>query len=156
MRAVRVAATGGPENLELTEVAEPEPGPGEALIRVSHAGVNFIDVYHRTGLYERDLPFTLGVEGAGVVESVSPDVTGVEVGDRVAWAMGPGACAELAVVPAWKLVPIPDGVATAVGAAAMLQGMTAHYLVNSTVRLGPDDVVLVHAAAGGVGLLLVQ
>ena len=156
MRAVRVAETGGAEVLRLEHVPTPEPGPGEARVRVEYAGVNFIDVYHRTGLYPKDLPFTPGVEGAGVVDAVGPDAKHVEVGQRVAWAMSPGAYAEAAIVPAWRLVAIPDGVATEIGAALMLQGMTAHYLARSTYPLGPDDVALVHAAAGGVGLLLVQ
>lgn len=156
MRAIRVRRTGGPEVLELEDAPVPEPGPGEARVRVEHAGVNFIDVYHRTGLYARDLPFTPGVEGAGVVEAVGPDVSHVAAGDRVAWAMSPGAYAEAAVVPAWKLARVPDAVGLDVAAALMLQGMTAHYLVTSTYALGPEDVAVVHAAAGGVGLLLVQ
>lgn len=156
MRAIQVAEPGGPECLVLRDVADPEPGPGEARIQVSHAGVNFIDVYHRTGLYPKELPFIVGVEGAGVVDALGPDVDAVSPGDRVAWAMGPGSYAELAVVPAWKLVRLPEDVGTETGAALMLQGMTAHYLVNSTVELGPEDVALVHAASGGVGLLLVQ
>lgn len=156
MRAIRVAATGGPEVLRIADVPDPEPGPGEALVRVERAGVNFIDIYYRTGLYPRDLPFTPGQEGAGVVEAVGDQVDGVDVGDRVAWAMSPGSYAERAVVPAWKLVRLPATVSFDLGAALMLQGMTAHYLVRSTYPLGADDVALVHAAAGGVGLLLVQ
>jgi NADPH2:quinone reductase len=156
MRAIRVRETGGPEVLRLETMDAPEPGPGEARVRVEFAGVNFIDVYHRTGLYPKARPFTPGVEGAGVVEAVGPEVEHVGVGDRVAWAMSPGAYAEHAVVPAWRLVRIPDGVAPEVAAALMLQGMTAHYLVTSTYALGPEDVAVVHAAAGGVGLLLVQ
>ena len=156
MRAIRVAETGGPEALRLEEIPVPDPGPGEARVRVEYAGVNFIDVYHRTGLYPKDLPFTPGVEGAGVVEAVGRDVDHLEVGQRVAWAMAPGAYAEAVVVPGWRLVEIPDGIGTDVAAALMLQGMTAHYLVRSAYRLGPDDVALIHAAAGGVGLLLVQ
>lgn len=156
MRAIRVRETGGPEVLRLETLDAPEPGPGEARVRVAFAGVNFIDVYHRTGLYPKERPFTPGVEGAGVVEAVGPDVEHVGPGDRVAWAMSPGSYAEAAVVPAWRLVRVPDGVATEVAAALMLQGMTAHYLVTSTYELGPDDVAVVHAAAGGVGLLLVQ
>ncbi|HUG41289.1 MAG TPA: quinone oxidoreductase [Longimicrobiales bacterium] len=156
MRAVRVTATGGPEVLRLTEAADPAPGPGEALIRVERAGVNFIDVYHRTGLYRKELPFTPGVEGAGVVEAVGAGVERVAAGDRVAWAMSPGSYAELAAVPAWRLVRLPAEVGFDVGAALMVQGMTAHYLVRSTRPLEAGDVAVVHAAAGGVGLLLVQ
>jgi NADPH:quinone reductase len=156
MRAVRVAATGGPDALVVRDVPEPEPGPGEARVRIEVAGVNFIDVYHRTGLYSKPLPYTPGVEGAGVVDAVGPDVADVREGERVAWALHPGAYAEAVIVPAWRLVPIPAALSTEVGAALMVQGMTAHYLVRSTYPLGPDDVAVVHAAAGGVGLLLVQ
>ncbi|HZN10744.1 MAG TPA: quinone oxidoreductase, partial [Blastocatellia bacterium] len=119
-------------------------------------GVNFIDVYHRTGLYPLPLPFTPGMEGAGVVEAVGPDVTEVAAGDRVAYAMTPGAYAEYAVVPAWRLVKVPAGVGLEQAAAAMLQGMTAHYLTTSTYPLKAGETALVHAAAGGVGLLLIQ
>ncbi len=156
MRAIRIHETGGPERLVVDDVPVPEPGPGEALVRVELAGVNFVDTYHRTGLYGKELPFTVGVEGAGVVEAVGDDVDSVAPGDRVAWAMTPGSYADAALVPAWRLVPVPDEVAAETAAALMVQGMTAHYLVRSTVELGPADVALVHAAAGGVGLLLVQ
>lgn len=156
MRAVRVHETGGPDVLRLEEAAVPEPGAGEAAVRVEYAGVNFVDTYHRTGLYRKPLPFVPGVEGAGVVEAVGPEAGHVSVGDRVAWAMHPGSYAEVAVVPAWRLMRIPDGLGTDVAAAVMVQGMTAHYLAHSTYALGPDDVAVVHAAAGGVGLLLVQ
>jgi NADPH2:quinone reductase len=156
MRAIRVRAPGGPAVLELVELALPEPGPGEARVRLEAIGVNFIDVYHRSGLYPQPLPFTPGSEGAGVVTALAPDVTEVAVGQRVAWAMQLGSYAEEAVVPAWKLVPLPAGVPATTGAAAMLQGMTAHYLTRSTFALGPGHTALVHAAAGGVGLLLVQ
>ncbi len=156
MRAVRVSATGGPEVLEPADVPTPDPGAGEARVRVELAGVNFIDTYHRTGLYPRELPFTPGVEGAGVVDAVGAGVEHVAPGDRVAWCMHPGSYQEAAVVPAWKLVRVPDDVELEIAAALMVQGMTAHYLANSTYALGPDDVALVHAAAGGVGLLLVQ
>ncbi|HUE77344.1 MAG TPA: quinone oxidoreductase [Longimicrobiales bacterium] len=156
MRAIRVTEAGGPDVLRVADVPDPEPGPGDALVRVERAGVNFIDVYHRTGLYPRNLPFTPGQEGAGVVEALGDDVVGIDVGDRVAWAMSPDSYAERVAVPAWKLVRLPARVSFDLGAALMLQGMTAHYLVRSTRPLGADDVALVHAAAGGVGLLLVQ
>lgn len=156
MRAIRVARTGGPEVLVPGDVPDPTPGRGEALVRLERAGVNFIDVYHRTGLYRKELPFVPGVEGAGVVEAVGEGIAGVAVGDRVAWAMHPGAYAARAAVPAWKLVRLPARVGFDEGAALMVQGMTAHYLVHSTYALGPEDVAVVHAAAGGVGLLLVQ
>lgn len=156
MRAIRVAETGGPEVLQPQDVPAPEPGPGDARVQVELAGVNFVDTYHRTGLYPRELPFTPGVEGGGVVDAVGDGVDRVAPGDRVAWAMHPGSYQELTVVPAWKLVRVPDGVDLEVATTLMVQGMTAHYLARSTYALGPDDVALVHAAAGGVGLLLVQ
>jgi NADPH2:quinone reductase len=137
-------------------VEVPEPEAGEARVRVELAGVNFVDTYHRSGLYPRDRPFTVGVEGAGVVDSIGEGVDEVSPGDRVAWSMTPGSYADQVIVPAWRLVPVPDDVATETAAALMVQGMTAHYLANSTYALGPEDVALVHAAAGGVGLLLVQ
>jgi NADPH2:quinone reductase len=156
MKAIRVHAVGGPEVLVLEETPSPTPGPKEALVRLSAAGVNFIDIYHRIGLYPLPLPFTPGNEGAGVVEAVGPDVTEVRPGDRVAYAMATGSYAEIAVVPVFRLVPIPDTVSFEAAAAAMLQGMTAHYLAHSTFPLAPGHQALVHAAAGGVGLLLVQ
>lgn len=156
MKAVRVHAPGGPEVLRYEDVPEPTPRAGEALVRVEAAGVNYIDVYYRTGLYKAELPFTLGLEAGGVVTAVGPGVTEVRVGDRVAYTGVPGAYAEYAVVPAARLVVLPEGVTTRQGAAAMLQGMTAHYLACTTYPLKPGDVCLVHAAAGGVGLLLCQ
>lgn len=156
MRAVVVSSLGGPEQLELTELPDPEPGPGELLVSVAAAGVNFIDTYHRTGLYPRELPFVPGSEGAGTVVSVGPEVSGFGPGDRVAWASAPGSYAELVRVPAAVAVAVPDGVDLATAAAVMLQGMTAHYLATDTFPLGPGHTCLVHAAAGGVGLLLVQ
>lgn len=156
MKAIRVQATGGPDVLRQADLPDPRPARGEALVRVAVAGVNFIDVYHRTGLYRKELPFIPGVEGAGVVEAVAEDVAGVSPGDRVAWAMHPGSYAELATVPAWRLVRLTERVSFEVGATLMTQGMTAHYLARSTYALGPEDVAVVHAAAGGVGLLLVQ
>jgi NADPH:quinone reductase len=156
VRAIQVRQTGDADALELRPVADLEPGPGEARVRLEVAGVNFIDVYHRTGLYPRSLPFTPGVEGAGIVDAVAADVDRVAVGDRVAWAMHTGAYAEAAVVPAERLVRVPDALSFEVAATLMTQGMTAHYLTASTYPLGPEDVAVVHAAAGGVGLLLVQ
>jgi NADPH:quinone reductase len=156
MRAVRVHAAGGPEAMSLEVIPVPQPGRGEALVRIEAVGVNFIDVYKRAGLYKVPLPATLGEEGAGTVVSIGDGVSEVRVGDRVAWATVLGAYAEFAVVPAAKLVTLPDAVSAQSGAAAMLQGMTAHYLATSTYPLSGDDTCLVHAAAGGVGLLLVQ
>lgn len=155
MKAIRIHEPGGPEALILEDVPLPSPGPGQARVRLHAIGVNFIDVYHRTGLYKVPLPFTPGSEGAGVVSAVGADVT-ARVGDRVAWAGALGSYAEEAIVPAEKLVPVPDGLEWDDAAAAPLQGMTAHYLATDTHRLRAGDTALVHAAAGGVGLLLVQ
>jgi NADPH2:quinone reductase len=156
MKAIRVEEYGGPEKLVYREVEKPEPRAGEALVRIEAIGVNFIDVYHRTGLYPLPLPFTSGSEASGTVEAVAGDVDEIQVGDRVAYAMSLGAYAEYAAVPAARLVKVPLGVDAESGAAAMLQGMTAHYLVTSTYALKRGDTALVHAAAGGVGLLLIQ
>lgn len=156
MNAIRITAHGGPESLKLTDVPRPTPGAGEALVRIHFAGVNFIDIYHRTGLYPLDLPFTPGMEGAGIVEAVGEGVSEVKPGDRVAYAMNVGSYAEYAVVPARLLAPLPESVGFDMGAAIMLQGMTAHYLSHSTFPLSSEHRVLIHAAAGGVGLLLVQ
>jgi NADPH2:quinone reductase len=156
MRAMRVHAPGGPEAMVEEQIERPAPGAGEALVRVEYAGVNFIDVYKRTGAYKVPTPFTPGDEGAGVVDSVGPGVAAVKPGDRVAWASVMGSYAEYAVVKAERLVPVPREVASKVAAAVMLQGMTAHYLATSLYPLKPGDRCLVHAAAGGVGLLLVQ
>jgi NADPH2:quinone reductase len=156
MKAIRVEQPGGAEALQLVEVPDPKPREGEALVRIEAAGVNFIDVYHRSGAYRLSYPLIPGQEGAGTVVEVGAGVREVGPGDRVAFASGPGAYAELAAVPAAKLVPVPDGVSAKQAAAVMLQGMTAHYLATSTYPLGPDDTCLVHAAAGGVGLLLCQ
>src|SRR5688500_14749429 len=152
MRAIRVDRPGGPEEMRVEEIPSPTPAPGQARVRVAYSGVNFIDVYHRSGQYPMPAPFTPGSEGAGVVDAVGDGVD-LRLGDRVAWAMHPGSYAEQAVVDAWKLVPVPDGVHLATAAAVMLQGMTAHYLSHSTFPLRQGDVALVHAAAGGVGLL---
>src|ERR1051325_6705460 len=135
MKAIVVESCGGPEVLALREVEKPAPQAGEALVKVEAAGVNFIDVYHRTGLYPMQLPFTPGSEAAGTVEAVGADVSDINVGDRGAYAMAPGAYAEYAAVPAARLVKLPDGIETQEAAAAMLQGMTAHYLVTSTYKL---------------------
>lgn len=142
--------------MELVELPVPVPGPGEALVRLAASGVNFLDVYFRTGLYKADPPITLGSEGAGTVEAIGPEVTGVAVGDRVAYAMVRGSYAEYALVPAARLVTLPDSVDFPAAAAAMLQGMTAHYLTHSTYPVADDDTVLVHAAAGGAGRLVAQ
>jgi NADPH2:quinone reductase len=157
MKAVRIHATGGPEVLSVDEIPVPSPATGEALVRIQASGVNFIDIYHRTGLYKVPLPYTLGTEAAGVVESVAPDVTTVHPGDRVVYYIAaPGAYAEYAAVPAERLVRVPDGIEARVAAAVFLQGLTAHYLTFSTCPLRAGDTCLVHAAAGGVGLLLCQ
>ena len=156
MRAVQISETGGPEQMRLVDVAVPEPGEGQVTVRVEAAGVNFIDVYFRLGRYPAPLPATLGVEGAGTVETVGAGVSEIAAGDRVAWAMVPGSYAEVAVVPADRLVPVPEGLDIKTAAALLLQGMTAHFLATSTVALGAGDQVLVHAAAGGAGLLLTQ
>jgi len=156
MKAVRIHNYGGPEVLKYEEVPIPEPGPGEARVKIEAIGINFIDIYHRTGLYPGTLPFIPGMEGAGVVDAVGTGVSEVRAGDRVAYAMQQGSYAEYAVVPAWKLVPLPDNLNAQSAAAAMLQGMTAHYLTHSTYPLKEGDTALIHAAAGGVGLLLIQ
>jgi NADPH2:quinone reductase len=154
--AVVVHETGGPDALRWEPVEERKPGAGEVRVRVEAAGVNFIDVYFRTGLYPRPLPFVAGLEGAGIVESLGADVGDLAEGDRVAWSTAPGSYAEVLVAPATALVRVPEGVDAETAAAAMLQGMTAHYLVHGVRETRPGDVALVHAAAGGVGLLLVQ
>ena len=156
MKAIRFESTGGPEVLRLAEVPSPVPTAGQVLVRVEAAGLNFIDVYHRTGLYPVPLPCIPGLEGAGVVASLGPGVSGFAPGDRVAWSSTPGSYAEEVVVPADRLVKVPPGVDGRTAAALMLQGMTAHYLVETVYPLGPKNACLVHAAAGGVGLLLVQ
>jgi NADPH2:quinone reductase len=157
MHAIRVHAAGGPEAMRYEEIPDPAPGHGEAVVRIEAAGVNFIDVYVRTGHYKGPpFPITLGQEAAGVVESVGEGVSEVAPGDRVAYTGAHGAYAGKAAVPAARLVKLPAGVTARQGAAAMLQGMTAHYLSSSTYPLKPGDTCLVHAAAGGVGLLLCQ
>jgi NADPH2:quinone reductase len=156
MKAIRVEVHGGPEVLELADLPDPAPGPGELRVRVEAAGLNFIDVYHRTGLYPNPLPFTPGLEGAGVVTGVGEGVSVFQEGDRVAWTRALGSYAESALVPQDQAIAIPPGVETRDAAAVMLQGLTAHYLCSSTYPLESGDTCLIHAAAGGVGLLLVQ
>src|SRR5215510_8350269 len=156
MKAVRVHKYGGPEVLTLEEIPVPEPKAGEARVKVEAIGVNFIDIYQRTGLYPLKTPFTLGTEAAGIVDAVGSDVTEVKKGDRVGYVMIPGSYAECAIAPATRLVPIPPNVESRLAAALMLQGMTAQYLTHSTYALKKGDTALVHAAAGGVGLLLIQ
>ncbi len=156
MKAIRVHETGGPEKLVYEEVPVPSPGPDQARIRVQAIGVNYIDVYHRNGLYKISLPFVPGMEAAGVVDALGENVTGVARGERVAYAMNMGSYAEYVLVNAWQLVTLPEKVDFLTGAAAMLQGMTAHYLTHATYPLQRGQTALVHAAAGGVGLLLIQ
>ena len=156
MKAVRVHAPGGPEALKYEDVPEPTPKAGEVVVKIDAAGLNYIDVYQRSGLYKLDLPLTLGLEAGGTVTAVGAGVTEVKVGDKVAYTGVPGAYAQYAAVPAQRLVVLPPGLQPKQGAAAMLQGMTAHYLACSTYPLKTGDTCLVHAAAGGVGLLLCQ
>jgi NADPH2:quinone reductase len=156
MKAVRVHVPGGPDTLRYEDVPEPTPRPGHAVVKVDAAGLNYIDVYYRTGQYKTELPMTLGMEAAGTVAAVGANVSEVKVGDKVAYTGTPGAYAELALVPADRLIVLPPGLGTKQGAAAMLQGMTAHYLACTTWPLKGGETCLVHAAAGGVGLLLCQ
>jgi NADPH:quinone reductase len=156
VKVIRVHALGGPEVLQVEDAEVPHPGPGQALLRIEAVGVNFVEIYHRTGLYKVPVPFTLGTEAAGTVEAVGPGVTTVRPGDRVASVNVLGAYAEYALVPAERLVPLPDRVSTRQAAAVLLQGMTAQYLTTSTFPLQRGQTCLVHAAAGGVGLLLCQ
>ena len=157
MHAVVIHEPGGPEVLVAQDLPRPDPGPGELRVDVAAAGVNFIDVYYRTGAYPLPTPFIAGSEGAGVVSAVGTDVTGCQVGDHVAWAMVPGAgYAEQVIVPAERAVPVPAGIDDETAGAVLLQGLTAQYLTRSTYPARPDETALVHAAAGGVGLLLTQ
>jgi NADPH:quinone reductase len=168
MKAIQLKQTGGPDVLQLVDVPVPQPKPNEAVVKIAASGVNFIDIYQREGRYKVPLPFVLGQEGAGTVTAVGSDVKSVKVGDRVAYVYSPlhawgltsvealGSYADYAAVPADRLVPIPAGITEQQATAAMLQGMTAHYLSHDTYPLKPGETALVHAAAGGVGLLLVQ
>lgn len=157
--AIQLREVGGPETLEPTEIELPEPAAGQARIRIAAVGVNFIDTYHRSGLYPVALPFIPGVEAAGIVEALGPGgagALGIAVGDRVAWTMVPGTYAEACLAPVSALVPIPDALSTELAAASLLQGATAHYLTHGVRETHPGDTALVHAAAGGTGGLLVQ
>lgn len=162
MRAVAVEAFGGSDALRILDLAVPEPGPGEVRVRLERAGVNYIDVYMRSGVYKKSdtyktvLPLQLGMEGGGTVDALGEGVTGLKPGQRVAYCLSRGSYAEYAVVPAWRLVTLPDDVPMDIGVALMLQGMTAHYLSHSAFALKPGDWCLIHAAAGGVGQLLTQ
>jgi len=155
-RVVRVHNTGGHEVMQLDEVQLPSPAAGQALVRIEAAGVNFIDIYHRSGHYQLPLPVSMGVEGAGIVEQVGPGVSEIRVGQRVAWTSVNGTYATHAIVPADRLVPVPEGVSSKLAAAVMLQGMTAHYLCHDTYPLKRGEWCVIHAAAGGVGLLFCQ
>ena len=154
--AIRVHESGGPEVLRWEETEVGNPGPGQIRLRQEAAGLNFIDVYHRTGLYKQDMPFTPGVEGAGVVEAVGPDTTNVNVGDRVAYGGPIGGYAEVRLIQADKVVRVPEGISSEQAAAMMLQGMTAHMLLRQVYRVQAADTILIHAAAGGVGLIVCQ
>lgn len=158
MQAIQIQRNGGPEVIEIHDLPTPAPATGEALIRLEASGVNFIDVYLRQGRYPTQLPYTLGQEGAGIIVALGAQIrdTDFKVGDRVAWCGVPGTYAQMAIAPLSKLIRIPDGVTSQQAAAAMLQGMTAHYLAHSTYAIQPADEVLIHAGAGGVGLLLIQ
>jgi NADPH2:quinone reductase len=156
MKAIQIKQTGAPEAMELVELPVPQPRANDAVVKLAAAGVNFIDVYNREGRYKVPLPFVLGQEGAGIVSAVGSDVKSLKVGDRVAWTSVLGSYAEYAAIPADRLVPVPAGVSDQQAAAAMLQGITAHYLSHDTYPLKRGETALVHAAAGGVGLLLTQ
>jgi NADPH2:quinone reductase len=162
MKAIAIAAFGGPENLRLMEMPEPDPAAGEALVKLEVAGINFIDIYMRSGRYARSntyqtpLPMTLGMEGGGTVIALGEGVAGLEIGDRVAYCIVRGSYAPFAAVPAWRLVKVPRDLPMPVATALMLQGLTAHYLSHSAFPLGPGNTCLVHAGAGGVGQLLIQ
>ena len=156
MKAIRIHEYGNADVLKYEDTEKPEPKENEARVKLEAIGVNFIDIYHRTGLYPNKLPFIPGMEGAGIVDKVNAGVSDAKKGDRVAYAMNIGSYAEYSIVPAWKLVKIPDYIDFKTACAAMLQGMTAHYLTHSTFKLNKNHTILLHAAAGGVGLLLTQ
>ena len=156
MQAIQITAFGGSDALALVDLPVPDPGPGQVLIKVAHAGVNYIDTYHRTGLYPLELPLVIGLEGAGTVTAAGEGVAGLGAGDRVAWSSVSGSYAQYLLAPAEQVVKVPDGVGLRNAAAAMLQGMTAHYLCKSTYPLQAGQWCLIHAGAGGVGLLLTQ
>ncbi|MFF3575095.1 quinone oxidoreductase family protein [Nocardia jiangxiensis] len=156
MHAIQVSELGGPEVLQYTEVPDPVIGPGQVLVDTEAIGINFIDTYIRSGVYQTVPPYIPGAEGSGVVSAVGSEVTGIRVGDRIAWAAGPGSYAEKVAVDAAVAVPVPDGVEPPVAASALLQGMTAHYLIESVYKPEAGETVLVHAGSGGVGLILTQ
>lgn len=156
MKAIVINEAGGPDRLAYEETAEPSPGPGQVLVDVAAAGLNYIDTYHRSGLYPMEYPFTPGVEGAGTVTAVGHEADGFTVGDRVAWCLAVGSYAEKHAVPTLRTVHVPDNVDLEIAAALMVQGVTAHYLVTDTFPLSKGDTCLIHAGAGGVGLLLTQ
>jgi NADPH2:quinone reductase len=156
LKAIQIDRVGGPEVLQLKDVAIGEPGPGQARVRIAAVGVNFVEICQRSGRYPAKLPFIPGSEASGVVEAVGEGVSDVALGDRVAWTHQPGAYAEKSLVQADRLIPLPPGLSFEQGAAFPLQGMTAHYLLHEFRKVSPGDVVLIHAAAGGMGLLLVQ
>ncbi|MGB8832681.1 MAG: alcohol dehydrogenase catalytic domain-containing protein, partial [Candidatus Sulfotelmatobacter sp.] len=156
MKAIQVKQVGGPEAMELVELPVPQPSANEAVVKLAASGVNFIDIYFREGRYKTQLPFVPGQEGAGTVTALGADVKSMKVGDRVAWTAVLGSYAEYAAIPTDRLVSVPPGVSEESAAAAMLQGMTAHYLSHDAYPLKPGETALIHAAAGGVGLLLVE
>jgi NADPH:quinone reductase len=156
MRAIRVEMYGSPDVLQVGDLEPPHPGPGQVLVYVAASGVNYVDTYQRSGTYQIPLPFVPGVEGAGTVAALGDDVTDLKVGDRVGWVAAPGSYAEQVLLPADRAIPLPDAVSFELAAAALLQGLTAHYLCTSTYPVQAGDAALVHAAAGGVGLLLTQ
>ena len=156
MKAIRVHAHGGPEAMVLEELPLPSPGPGQVLVEVKAAGVNLFDTQLRSGLYKRDLPLTLGLEGSGIVQAIGPDVSDIAVGDRVAFIFAAGSYATHTLVAAERVVPLPAGIGFEDAAAVLFQGLTAHYLATSTFALAPGTSCLVHSAAGGCGILLCQ
>jgi NADPH2:quinone reductase len=156
MKAIVVAETGGPEKLEYMDHSDPAPGESDVVVEVESAGVNFIDTYHRSGLYDIDMPFVPGLEGAGTVVAVGSAVTDLSTGDRVAWVSGIGSYAEKVAILAERAIPLPDAISTQTAAALLLQGLTAHYLATDTYPLDPESTCLIHAGAGGVGHLLTQ